>query len=58
MRLVVDAGGEGAINFPCLNDYVMPAQETPIKAFLSISRIGLVIRQPYHDRRVIGEAAA
>jgi|LSQX01.3.fsa_nt_gb dihydroorotase len=58
VRLVVDAGSAGAINFPCLRDYVMPAQETPIKAFLNISRIGLVTKQPYHDRRVIDAAAA
>lgn len=58
VHLVVDAGSAGAINFPCLRDYVMPAHQTPVKAFLNISRIGLVTKQPYHDRRVIDVAAA
>lgn len=58
VHLVVDAGSAGAINFPCFRDYVMPAHQTPVKAFLNISRIGLVTKQPYYDARVIDEAAA
>lgn len=58
VHLVVDAGSAGAVNFPCFRDYVMPAHETPVKAFLNISRIGLVTKQPYHDRRTLDEAAA
>lgn len=58
VHLVVDAGSAGAINYPCFRRYVMPAHETPVKAFLNISRIGLVTKQPYHDPRVIDEAAA
>lgn len=58
VHLVVDAGSAGAINFPCFRDYVMPAHETPIMAFLNISRVGLVTKQPYFDRRVIDVPAA
>lgn len=53
VHLVVDAGSAGSINFPCFRDYVMPAHQTPVKAFLNISRIGLVTKQPYYDRRTI-----
>lgn len=58
VHLVVDAGSAGSINFPCFRDYVMPAHETPIKAFLNISRIGLVTKQPYYDSRVVDIPAA
>lgn len=58
VHLVVDAGSSGAINFPCFRDYVMPAHETPVKAFLNISTIGLVTKQPYHDRRTLDVRAA
>lgn len=58
VHLVVDAGSSGAINFPCFRDYVMPAHKTPVKAFLNISTIGLVTKQPYHDRRTLDIPAA
>ena len=58
VHLVVDAGSAGAINFPCFRDYVMPAHETPVLAFLNISRVGLVTKQPYFDPRVIDVTAA
>lgn len=58
VHLVVDAGSAGAINFPCFRDYVMPAHQTPVLAFLNIGRAGLVTKQPYCDERVIDEAAA
>lgn len=58
VHLIIDAGSAGSINFPCFRDYVMPAHETPVKAFLNISRIGLTTKQPYHDRRVIDIPAA
>lgn len=58
VHLVVDAGSAGAINFPCFRDYVMPAHQTPVLAFLNIGRAGLVTKQPYCDQRVIDEAAA
>lgn len=58
VHLVVDAGSAGAINFPCFRDYVMPAHETPVLAFLNISRVGLVTKQPYFDPRVIDVATA
>ena len=58
VHLVVDAGSSGAINFPCFRDYVMPAHETPVKAFLNISSIGLVTKPPSCDRRVLDIDAA
>ena len=58
VHLVVDAGSAGAVNFPCFRDYVMPAHETPVLAFLNIARIGLVTKQPYAELRVVDVEAA
>jgi len=58
VHLIIDAGSAGAINYPCFRDYVMPAYRTPVKAFLNISRIGLVTKQPYHDIRTLDVDAA
>lgn len=58
VHLVVDAGSAGATNYRCFRDYVMPAYETPVKVFLNISRIGLVTKQPYYDRRTVDPVSA
>ena len=58
VHLIADAGSAGAINFPCLKQYVLPTQKTPVRAFLNIGRAGLVTKQPYCDRRVLDVKAA
>lgn len=58
VHLVVDAGSSGSMNFPCFKKYVIPAAKTPVKAFLNISRIGLVTKQPYFDPRNLDIDAA
>ncbi len=58
VHLVIDAGSAGSTTFPCFRDYVIPAFKTDVKAFLNISRIGLVTKQPYFDRRNLDVAAA
>lgn len=58
VHLVIDAGSAGAVNYPCFRSYVMPAHQTPVKAFLNISKIGLVTKHPYVDQRALDIAAA
>lgn len=58
VHLVIDAGSSGSATFDCFRDYVVPTYETDVKAYLNISRIGLVTKQPYTDRRNIDIAAA
>lgn len=53
VHLVVDAGSSGSVNFPCYRDYVAPTYSVQTRAFLNISKIGLVTKQPYYDRRNI-----
>jgi len=58
VHLIIDAGSAGSITFPCFRDYVIPSYRTKVKAFLNISRIGLVTKQPYYDLRNIDIDAA
>lgn len=58
VHLVVDAGSSGSTNFPCFRDYVVPTYQVGVKAFLNISRVGLVTKQPYYDRRNLDLEAA
>lgn len=58
VHLVVDAGSAGSVNFPCFRDYVAPTYEVETRAFLNISRVGLVTKQPYFDRRNLDLQAA
>ncbi len=58
VHLVVDAGSAGSVNFPCFRDYILPTAETQVKAFLNISRVGLVTKQPYFDPRNLDLQAA
>ena len=58
VHLVVDAGSAGSANFPCLRDYVLPTCQVEVRAFLNISRIGLITKQPYYDRRNLDLQAA
>lgn len=58
VHLVIDAGSSGSATFDCFRDYVVPTYETAVKAYLNISRIGLVTKQPYTDRRNIDLEAA
>jgi dihydroorotase len=58
VHLVIDAGSSGSATFDCFRDYVVPTYETDVKAYLNISRIGLVTKQPYTDLRNIDIGAA
>ena len=58
VHMVIDAGSSGAINEPCFKKYVLPTQEVSVKAYLNISRVGLVCKQPYYDSRLIDPVAA
>lgn len=58
VHLVVDAGSAGSTSFPCFRDYVVPTYQVETRAFLNISRVGLVTKQPYYDRRNLDQAAA
>lgn len=58
VHLVIDAGSSGSSTFNCFRDYVIPTYETDVKAYLNISRIGLVTKQPYTDQRNIDTEAA
>lgn len=51
VHLVVDAGSAGSTSFPCFRQYVLPTFQTEVRAFLNISRVGLITKQPYFDRR-------
>lgn len=53
VHLIIDAGSSGSTTFDCFRDYVIPTYKTEVKAYLNISRIGLVTKQPYTDRRNI-----
>mgnify|MGYP000038429028 CR=1 FL=1 len=58
VHLVVDAGSAGAITLPCFRDVIAPACGTQIKAFLHISKIGFVTKQPYADPRFLDAGLA
>lgn len=58
VHLVVDAGSSGSHTVNCFRDYVVPTCKTQVKAFLNISRIGLVTKQPYYDIRNLDTEAA
>lgn len=58
VHLVVDAGSAGSTSFPCFRDYVVPTYQVEVRAFLNISRIGLITKQPYYDRRNLDLKAA
>jgi len=58
VHLVIDAGSAGSALFNCFRDYVLPTFKTEAKAYLNISRVGLVTKQPYFDRRNIDLEAA
>lgn len=58
VHLVIDAGSAGSNTIICFRDYVVPAYDTEVKAFLNISRVGLVTKQPYYDTRNIDLQAA
>ena len=58
VHLIIDAGSAGSTTFDCFRDYVLPTYKTKIKAYLNISRIGLVTKQPYTDQRNIDLEAA
>ncbi len=58
VHLVVDAGSAGSASFPCFRDYVVPSYQVEVRAFLNISRIGLITKQPYYDRRNLDLQAA
>ena len=58
VHLVIDAGSAGSALFDCFRDYVLPTFKTDVKAYLNISRIGLVTKQPYTDQRNIDLEAA
>lgn len=58
VHLIIDAGSAGSTTYPCFRDYVIPTFQTAVKAFLNISRIGLVTKQPYFDLRNLDVAAA
>lgn len=53
VHLIIDAGSAGSTTFDCFRDYVLPTYKTAVKAYLNISRIGLVTKQPYTDLRNI-----
>lgn len=53
VHLVIDAGSAGSAIYDCFRDYVLPTYKTDVKAYLNISRIGLVTKQPYSDPRHI-----
>lgn len=58
VHLVVDAGSAGAVTLPCFRDVIAPACGTQIKAFLHISKIGFVTKQPYADPRFLDAGLA
>lgn len=58
VHLVVDAGSAGSTSFPCFRDYVVPTYRVETRAFLNISRVGLITKQPYYDRRNLDLQAA
>ena len=58
VHLIVDAGSAGSSNFAGFRDCTAPACQVDTRAFLNISRVGLVTKQPYHDRRNLDLTAA
>lgn len=58
VHLIADAGSAGSSNFTGFRDYIVPACQVETRAFLNISRVGLVTKQPYYDRRNLDLTAA
>lgn len=58
VHLLVDAGSAGAETIEAFLRYVKPAARTKLRAFLNISRIGLVTMREYFDARLLDVDAA